>query len=241
MQLRRMLWTSAAILMAATLASCNIGKAPEPTPDVNGIYTAAAQTMVSALHRQLTQTAQALPPTATATPLASPTPLPTFGIATGSIPFGTPGTAIVFGTLTTPVATLPAGTGVYSFPVGCSDAMFIGEKGPSDGTVITAGTIFTKSWSLQNVGTCTWDQGFTFAFKSGDRMQGDDVPFLTKDEFTAPGHSQAFNIKMQAPNRTGEYKGFWQMKNDSGQWFGSLVYVDIVVAGKETPLPTRTP
>ncbi len=242
MNFKKLIWTFAAVLLAAALTSCNIGKAPEPTPDVNAIYTAAAATMVAGLSSQQTQTAQAMPPTATSTPLASPTPFPTFAIATGSIPFGTPGTAIVFGTPGTARPTLPSGTGVFSYPVGCNDATFIGETKPLDGTMMTAGKLFDKGWSMLNSGTCTWDEGYSFAFKSGDRMQGNDIKITQSADFTKPQHSQAFIVQMQVPNAQGHYKGFWQMKDDQGNWFGSIVYVDISVGSKSgTATPTATP
>ncbi|HEX8990294.1 MAG TPA: NBR1-Ig-like domain-containing protein [Anaerolineales bacterium] len=243
MRVNKLVWASAAMLAAAALTSCNLGKAPAPTPDVNAIYTSAAQTMVADLSAQQTQTAAAIPPTPVASPTlaASFTPLATFPIGTGAIPFGTPfalGTPFTLGTPRTPLATLPSGTGVYSMPVGCSDATYIGETAPYDKTVMTPGERFTKGWSLLNSGTCKWDGGFSFAFKSGDQMQGQDV-LITDADTTLPGHSQAFVIHMQAPRAAGEYKGFWQMKNDAGQWFGSLVFVDIVIGTGPTPTPTK--
>jgi hypothetical protein len=243
MKLTKLTWTLALILLAAALTSCNIGKSPEPTADVNAIYTSAAQTMVAGLNSQLTQTAQAAPPTATYTPLATGTLLPTFAIATGSVAFGTPGTPLALNTLAlgTPQATLPSGTGVYSYPVGCNDATFIGETKPLDGTLMTAGKLFDKGWSLLNTGTCTWDEGYSFAFKSGDRMQGNNVLISASGDFTKPQHSQAFVVKMQVPNAQGQYKGFWQMKDDQGNWFGSIVYVDISVGSRNgTATPTAT-
>ena len=233
MESKKLIWTLVIVLLAVVVTSCNIGRSPEPTADVNAIYTAAAQTMVAALSQQLTQTAQAAPPTATGTSLASQTPLPTFPISTGSIPFGTPGTAR---------PTLPSGTGVYSYPVGCNDATFIGETKPFDGTLMTAGKVFDKGWSMLNTGTCVWDEGYSFAFKSGDRMQGENILIRQSADFTQPQHSQAFVVQMQVPNAQGEYKGFWQMKDDQGNWFGSIVYVDISVGSKNgTATPTATP
>ncbi len=244
MKFKTLLWTFAAVVLAAAMTSCNLGKAPaEPTADVNAIYTAAAQTMIAGLSSQQTQTAQAMPPAATATPPATFTPLPTFPIGGTVASLGTPGTPFVFGTPSTSMPTLPSGTGVYSFPVGCNDATYIGGS-PADKTVIVGGKLFDASWSMLNSGTCKWDEGYSFAFKSGDQMQGENV-VLTKSmsatNFTAPGHSQAFVIPMQAPRAPGEYKGFWQMKSDAGVWFGSLVWVDIVVLGKGTFTPTATP
>lgn len=213
----------AAGVLLLTLTACNIGKAPEPTPDVNALYTAAAETLVAQFGDQLTQTALAAPATAAAspTPLASPSPLPTFAVSTGLTPLPTLG----FGLTPLPTA---AGPGQYSFPVGCNDAQFIGGD-PPDGTKYDPQKDFKASWSMLNVGTCTWDEGYTFAFKTGERLSGSDVKIVQSGDFTKPRESQAFVVAMKAPKLPGEYKGFWQMRSDEGVWFGSLVWVDIVV------------
>jgi hypothetical protein len=234
MQLKKFAWAIAANLMSAALASCNIGKSPEPTADVNAIYTSAAQTMVAGLGAEQTQTAKALPPTSQSspTPLATFTLLPTFAVGTSSVPFGTPlpsGTPGTPGIPTAKPTTLPAGTNSVSFPVGCDNATYIGETDPADGTHIDSSGLFEKGWSLQNSGTCTWDVGYTFAFKDGDQMQGEDIRISKSEDATKPGASQAFVVHFQAPTKAGEYKGRWQMKNASGVWFGSIVWVDILV------------
>ena len=116
-----------------------------------------------------------------------------------------------------------------SFPVGCNDAKFIGETVP-DKTKIDAQKDFKKAWSMLNVGTCTWDEGYTFAFKSGERLSGNDVKITKEDGLhQAPGESQAFVVTLKAPNKVGEFIGYWQMRDDTGTWFGSLVSVYIIV------------
>lgn len=115
-----------------------------------------------------------------------------------------------------------------SFPVGCNDAKFISETIP-DKTKIDAQKDFKKAWSMLNVGTCTWDEGYTFAFKSGERLSGSDIKITKELDFTAPGESQAFVVAMKAPNKVGEFIGYWQMRADDGTWFGSLVSVYIIV------------
>ena len=62
MQLKKHPWLTAAILLAVGLASCNAGKVPQPTTDVNAVYTSVASTMIAQLNDQLTQTAQAARP-----------------------------------------------------------------------------------------------------------------------------------------------------------------------------------
>ncbi len=233
MQITKSFGVATVLVLAAALTSCNIGKAPEPTQDVNAIYTSAAGTMVAQLNDQQTQTAQAIPPTnaASPTPFDTITPLPTLNLA-GATPFGTAFVLNTPGGLLTPLASAaPTGNGSTGFSVGCNNATLVAETIP-DGTIIKPGKKFVKTWQLQNSGTCTWDDGYSFNFKSGEQMQGENVVITKRSDsgdFTAPGHSQSFNIHMWAPTGHGEYKGYWQMKGDDGNWFGSLVSVDIEV------------
>jgi hypothetical protein len=196
---------------------------------VNALYTEAASTLVSQLNDQQTQTAQAASPTPemSPTPLASFTPLPTFPVLGALTPFGTPFT---LGTPGGGVTALPTSAGPVTngMAVGCNNAAFIGETIP-DGTTMNPQHTFDKVWSLQNTGTCSWDEGYTFAFKSGDQMGGTDIKIVKTADFTDPGHSQAFKVTMEAPKAPGDYAGYWQMKTDAGVWFGSLVSVKIVV------------
>ena len=209
----------AVLLATVSLAACNIGRSPEPTPDVDALYTAAAETLVAQFNEQQTQTAQAATPTTQASPTqpASPSPFPTFAL---------PGLSTLAPGLTA-LPTVAVG-GAVSFPVGCNDAKFISETVP-DKTKIDAQKDFKKAWSMLNVGTCTWDEGYTFAFKSGERLSGNDVRITREADFTAPGQSQAFVVTLKAPNKVGDFIGYWQMRDDTGTWFGSLVSVYIIV------------
>ena len=231
---RRVLWVAATGLLMTALTACNIGRSPEPTADVNGLYTAAAETLIAQFGEQQTQTAQAVTTArASPSPLSSSSPLPTFPVGAGLTPVGTLSAGLTpFGTLSlglTPLPT-PAGPLAQSFPVGCDDAQFIGENIP-DKTVMVPQHNFKKTWSLQNMGTCTWDEGYSFAFKSGDKLSAQPlvINIISEKQFTKPSHSQAFVVPMEAPKEKGEFIGFWQMRNDTGVWFGSLVSIDIIV------------
>lgn len=230
---------------ALTLAACNVGATPAPTIDANAINTAAVATAMGQISSQLTQTALAVP-SLTPQPTDTPIPLATFALPTTAGGSPVPGGAfptVSFNSTsnanTTPLAGFtqlatakPAGsTGQGSTASGCNDAVFVGETLP-DGSVIDAGKKFTKSWELKNTGTCKWDEGYTFAFQpdlSSSAIEGYDIVINSSDEFTDPNHSQSFVIKLTAPSTAGEYKGFWKMKTDGGNYFGPLVYLDIVV------------
>src|SRR5688572_24073099 len=52
----------------------------------------------------------------------------------------------------------------------CRDsAVFVEDVTVPDNTRIEAGEEFTKTWKLQNTGSCTWTD-YTIAFVSGDQM-----------------------------------------------------------------------
>jgi hypothetical protein len=225
------------------LEGCNVGATPAPTVDVNAINTAIVGTTVAQLAVQLTQTAQAqptLPPAPTDTPVS----LPTFTLPTAAV--GASPTAGALPTIsfnTTPIANTPV-AGFTALPtsgaptssangtkVGCNDASFVDEN-LKDGSKVKAGKEFGKVWQIQNTGTCTWDEGYAFAFQAAQStpgIAGYDIVIKKKEEFTAPGHSQSFIIKLTAPDTAGEYKGFWKLKTDDGTYFGPLVYFDIIV------------
>ncbi len=241
MQFKKLPWVMTAVLLAASLSSCNIGKAPEPTQDVNAIYTAAAGTMLAQFGDQMTQTAQAIPPTPaeSPTPLATFTSLPTFSVAPGTTPFGAAGTQFVFNTPAgagTPLPTLSTGgsTGsTSSTAVGCSDSAYVTEASGSgftvDGDTVASNKKFSVGFQMANTGTCSWDQGYSFVFVSGDQMNGNNILIKSGDRVTAPGNSNTFIVNFQAPAASGDYKSFWRMKDDKGNLFGQTVYIQITV------------
>ena len=228
---------------ALILAGCNVGATPAPTLDVSAINTAIVGTTVAQLSIQFTQTALAQPTTSIPIPTDTPVTLPTSPLATSANVSPTPGGIPTISFNTTPVANTPiAGftqlatsiaptSSGSTTKVGCNDATFLAENLP-DGSKITAGKKFEKVWEIQNTGTCTWDEGYSFAFvadRSSPAIEGYDIVIKKKEDFTAPGHSLSFIIELTAPSASGEYKGYWKLKTDDGTFFGPLVYFDIIV------------
>ena len=224
----------ALLTVSLLLTGCNIGATPAPTLDVNAVNTAVVGTTIAQLAGQMTQTALVAPtPTSTSLPAAS---LPTFALPTdanalptisfNSTPLSNPTPVAGFTQLATSV---PANS--LSTASGCNDASFVGET-LKDGSVIKAGEKFTKAWELKNTGTCTWDKGYVFTFLadvSNSAIKGYDIAINNSDEYTKPGNSQSFIVKLVAPDASGEYKGYWKMRADDNTYFGPRVYFDIVV------------
>jgi len=227
------------IIAALILAGCNVGATPAPTLDVNAINTAIVGTTVAQLAVGFTQTALAQP-TNTPAPTDTPATLPTFALPTqanglptaaGALPTISFNTTPVAGLTSLPTLAAPTTSSSSTTKVGCNDAMFVDEN-LKDGSVVHPGKKFTKIWQIQNTGTCTWDEGYVFAFvpdRSSKEIEGYDIVINKADEFTKPGSSQSFIIELTAPTVNGQYKGYWKLMTDEGVFFGPLVYFDIIV------------
>ena len=112
-------------------------------------------------------------------------------------------------------------------PAACKNGMtFVQDVTIPDGSQITGGAGFQKTWRVQNTGTCTWDQTFILMYVSGDQMSGQNVYVPA---VVAPGQVVDLSVNLIAPNANGTYKGYWQMRSPQGQNFGQTIWVKISV------------
>ncbi len=120
----------------------------------------------------------------------------------------------------------------------CDQARFIADVNIPDGTVIVPGTVFTKTWRLKNIGSCTWGSGYRLAFVSGHSMSGPAEVNLPYN--VAPGQTVDVSVTLTAPSTAGLYRGYWMLKNASGTLFGLgsaanlPFWVEIVVPSGES-------
>lgn len=205
---------SLVILVIVGLSACNL---PSGTPDaaatLQAIYTAQAATV------DVIQTQNA----PTSTPLA----LPTFQFPT--LPAQT-----AFPTTTS----LPLNTNTPMPVTRCDWAAFVRDVTVPDGAEVAPVEQVTKTWRLQNIGTCTWTSSYALVFSSGDRMGGAAAANLPGA--VAPGQSVDVSVKLTAPAATDTYTGYWALRNAAGVVFGlgkdaqSPFYVKIKVVGDMT-------
>lgn len=241
MSFRKFRWLAGFTLTALLLSSCTIGATPPPTQDTGAIQTQAFGQVLTQVAEQATQTAAAVPPTPLPTFTVAPTntlpAIPTssaFGIPTNTpFTFNTqqPGLTPQTGSL---VATATVGVlGTVTTKNGCNDGYLISESNPYDGKTILLGTEFQKSWDFINTGSCAWDEGYSFAFveefSTGPRFgNGKDYIIPKEGPFTKPGETRTFTVTLKAPKVPGEYIWYYKIKDDAGQFFGSLVWVKII-------------
>lgn len=131
---------------------------------------------------------------------------------------------------TTPAVTPTAS----SEPNACDNSAFIGDVTIPDGTIVTPGQNFAKTWKLQNTGSCTWSASYRLVFVSGDAMGGRSTRVVTP---VFPGNRADISVDLTAPDSAGTYSGTWRMQNPDGQLFGTFITVVIRVRGGPTTVP----
>jgi hypothetical protein len=103
--------------------------------------------------------------------------------------------------------------------VPCDQAKFVKDVTYPDNSEVTAGSTFTKTWRLQNVGSCTWTSGYALVFTNGASM-GAATPVQLTSGTVAPGKNVDVSVVMKAPVDSGTYRGDWKLRNPSNVIFG---------------------
>jgi hypothetical protein len=148
----------------------------------------------------------------------------------------------------TPLA--PTATVVTSTPTvqKCEDVAFVEDVTVPDGTQMAVNQRFTKTWRVQNTGTCTWIAGFYLGYSFGELMGGQArVPFTAA---VAVGQTTDISVSLTVPNKTGKLTGVWSLYDNKGVNFGKslTVVIDVGAASAtptlgatDTPAPSETP
>ncbi len=209
----------ALLLIAGVVALIFAFRSPRIAQDeVNAIYTNAAMTLEA---HQLTL--QAAEPTATATFTMTPTETPTL-FATITLP-------------AQPVIGSPATSG-GSGAAGCDNSAYVADVTIPDGTVMAPGQSFTKTWKVQNNGTCAWTTAYQLTFVNGEVMGGRTTPIGSA---VGAGQTVDVSVSMVAPTKEGEAIGYWKIFNDKGQPFGTFLSVEIKVGTLTATASSGTP
>jgi hypothetical protein len=132
----------------------------------------------------------------------------------------------------------PVSPAAASGTPGCLGLRFVRDVTVPDNTEMDPAQVFTKSWQVENSGTCAWKPGFQVVLIGGVAMGGS--PFKL-NQTVGPGGSIQVSIKMVAPtNQTGIVQGTWHMADGDGAPFGDYLSVVIVVKGRAPATGTPT-
>jgi hypothetical protein len=214
------------LILVMAVSACG-GNQTEDAEDPNAAVTHVVETAMAAI----TQTAAVQSPTPSSTPTTLPTSTNTPEPSLEPSPT---------------LPSLPSATSVFNQPTtpnsSCDIGTFVKDVTIPDGTAIAAGEKFTKTWEIENSGTCTWNENYQLIFYGGERM-AEDTAYSFTDEDIEPGESVQISLEMTAPSTNGTYYSYWIFRNDAGQNFfvdGGSIYAQISVGGTATPGPTAT-
>ena len=97
----------------------------------------------------------------------------------------------------------------------CDLARFISDVTYPDDTVVKAGEEFVKTWKIQNMGSCTWEDGYKLVFIRGEQMEGPSPADVILAP-VKPGESVELSVPLKAPAENGTHWGIWQLYNGTG-------------------------
>ncbi len=207
------------LLLVLLVSACGNNTTLQPIIPQTGVTAAPALNV---------QTPGSGPQVSFALPTGSP--VPTSTPTTAALPSDTP-TATPTQIPATPTPQSTSSSIYYS----CSNSAFIKDMTIPDGTVLTPGETFTKTWKLENTGSCIWTSNYSLVFVSGTSMGGSDTQI---GQTVYVGKRGDISVALTAPEEVGTYTGYWQMADQYGYTFGATVYVQIVV---ENEIATSTP
>jgi len=207
------------IILLAAISACQQSEAETEiaVPDA----TELLQTAVILATQDAARTETALP-TATLTPISSWTPEPTIDRTRSAIQ--TP----------TSAATCNQAAAGHPFDITIPDD-----------TILAQGESFSKTWRLDNVGSCTWSRAYSVVFFSGNSLSAFQTHYLADE--VAPGQAIDVTVDMVAPTKVGSYQSNWMLSDPEGNLFGigpngdAPFWVRIAVSDAVTSTPTINP
>ena len=207
------------IFLSVLLTAC--GVKPSPTEEPTYDATALDQTAVSQATMDADRTEQALP-TSTVTRTSTWTPVPTLD---RTRPSGA-----------TPTPEKSCNQAAAGHPI---------DVTIPDGTVLGPGEAFSKTWRLENVGSCNWSMAYAIVFFSGNSLNAIQTQPLAQE--VVPGQVIDVTVDMEAPQSEGIYQSNWMISDAGGTLFGigpngdAPFWVRIEVVNKVTETSTPSP
>jgi hypothetical protein len=129
---------------------------------------------------------------------------------------------------------------VTNTPPPCNWARFVSDVTVPDNWETGPLDHFTKTWRLQNAGSCTWTSGYSLVFDHGDQMGAPASQQLTAGT-VAPGGTIDVSVDLLSPAAPGTYQGFFKLRASDSTVFGigddhnTAFWVKIVVGAAAGP------
>ena len=93
-------------------------------------------------------------------------------------------------------------------------------------TTVRPGQAIEKIWRARNSGQSTWGAGYSLAFLRGSQMSGQGSVSIPE---TIYNQVARLRVYLRAPTVPGTYKGYWQLRDPRGEYFGPKLPAWIIV------------
>lgn len=131
---------------------------------------------------------------------------------------------ILFAEIRVPVSSTPGASAQ-------EDAQLESHVTFPDGSEMSPGETFAKTWAIRNTGSIPWTEGYALTYVGGaelGEMRQIGVSGIT------PQQVAHVSVTLTAPMTPGRAIGRWRMRNPRGEFFGSTLFVAIVVTESPT-------
>lgn len=104
---------------------------------------------------------------------------------------------------------------------------------------LAPGKVFSIAWTLQNTGTCTWNNSYQMVFISGTPLTTvTKFPIIPTSQTVAPDDTINIEIPMSAPDLAGEYNSSFELQNERSEaviTFGIITKVGTISQSLASP------
>jgi hypothetical protein len=109
----------------------------------------------------------------------------------------------------------------------CTDSLrYLEDLSIPDGTQVSAGQALDKRWSVENNGSCNWDERYRVQLIAGPGMGAASQQAL----YPARSGTQAvIRMVFTAPAESGAYRSAWQAYSPQGEPFGDPFFIEVIV------------
>ena len=112
-----------------------------------------------------------------------------------------------------------------------NSASFIADVTIPDHTELEPGETFTKTWRVENTGTCIWNEDYRLAFALNSQMGAPDFLPL---KVVNPGEEFDISVKLTAPEGEGSYRADFHLLDpddevitiNDGQYLWAIITVN---------------
>lgn len=126
---------------------------------------------------------------------------------------------------------------------GCDpNAGFVDDITIPDGSPLQVGETATKTWRLENTGTCVWGSTYNLVQVSGDLLTAQ--PHSIPVPLVRPGEMIDISVQIQLSNDAppgSQQRASFQLRDPNGALFGTRPFVLVLVANEAGEVPTLAP